>query len=232
MKKLVYLFIAIFMGAHSLYAQDCATGYCPSTITVHHKAGDLSAETKDITYDVVAIGSNCWLQRNLGATTTGYTTSYAWANMGWYYQWGSKQAYYSANSTSAPSTSYTNAASTWPAAQDPCTLTLGSAWHVPTSTETATLSASTVCYCSTAGTLQPAASYQIWGTNQYYATIYQSSGSSAASQPFSVWWQSSQSSSTLGNTWGVVSTNVYQSTSYAQWKYELFPLRCVKSAAN
>ena len=52
MKKRMYLFIALFAGAHGLYAQDCAKGYCPSTIVVHHKAGDLSPIGADITYNV------------------------------------------------------------------------------------------------------------------------------------------------------------------------------------
>jgi len=137
MKKLMYLFIALFLGASGLYAQDCATGYCPPTITVHHKAGDLSPIGADIIYPVVTVGSTCWLGQNLGATAavTGTSPNSSAAIDGWAYQAGSKKGWVSTSAglVGAP-TSYTMSGS-WAAANDPCTLSLGSKWHVPTQTE-------------------------------------------------------------------------------------------------
>jgi len=141
MKKLIYLFLALFVGTYGLCAQDCAIGYCPSTIVVHHKINDLSAETKDITYNVVKIIATtlptCWITQNLGAPNTpAAITDYGANYNGWMYQVGHKQG-------TVPGGPYTNvvtamtltATDSWTAAQDPCTLSLGAAWHVPTSTD-------------------------------------------------------------------------------------------------
>jgi hypothetical protein len=141
MKKRMYLFIALFAGASGLYAQDCAIGYCPSTIVVHHKIGDLSAETKDITYNVVKITTTvsptCWITQNLGAPSTptaygDYSSSYS----GWGFQLGTKKGL--VDGATLPITTWTNFAaplSLWPVDKDPCTATFGSAWRLPTSTE-------------------------------------------------------------------------------------------------
>jgi len=136
----MYLFIALFMGASGLYAQDCATGYCPATITVHHKVGDLSAATGDITYNVVKITATasptCWITQNLGATSTptsinDYSGNYA----GWVWQGGRKQGFI-VGVTSAALTNITTAVNeTWSSSTDPCTLSLGSSWHLPTGTD-------------------------------------------------------------------------------------------------
>jgi hypothetical protein len=141
MKKLVYLFIALFMGAHTLYAQDCATGYCPSTIVVHHKIGDLSAASGDITYNVVKITTTtvptCWITRNLGATVAptsavGYSSNL----LGWLYQINCKQGYNDAVTNAVPiAADPAPGVTAWSSATDPCTLTFGAAWHVPTQSE-------------------------------------------------------------------------------------------------
>ena len=137
----MYLFIALFVGASGLYAQDCAKGYCPSTIVVHHKIGDLSAETKDITYNVAKITTTtlptCWITQNLGAPSTptaytDYSTSYG----GWGFQLGTSKGII--EGAALPITTWTNfssAPSNWPTDKDPCTATFGSAWRLPTSAE-------------------------------------------------------------------------------------------------
>jgi len=136
MKKRMYLFIALFAGASGLYAQDCAKGYCPSTIVVHHKIGDLSAETKDITYNVVKITTTasptCWITQNLGAQNTptdvrNSGTSYN----GWQYQAGHKQGNVTGTYTNFVTSTTGAAGDSWNASEDPCTLSLGAAWHVP-----------------------------------------------------------------------------------------------------
>jgi len=138
MKKRMYLFIALFAGASGLYAQDCATGYCPSSITVHHKAGDVSPASPDITYSVIgwptASPTKCWITRFLGATTvaTG-TIGSVTTTTGWYFQYNRKQGY--ALGTAPPTTSVIDVSAGWTAAQDPCTILLGSGWHIPTYSE-------------------------------------------------------------------------------------------------
>lgn len=149
MKKLVYLFIALFVGAHGLYAQDCAKGYCPSTIVVHHIKGDLSAETKDITYNVVKIitttSPTCWITQNLGSpnTPTAYT-DYGTTYNGWQFQINRKQGYVVGTYTNAVTTlSAPSVGTLWESTQDPCTLTFGSAWRLPTTTEFTSLNNTT-----------------------------------------------------------------------------------------
>lgn len=142
MKKRMYLFIALFAGAHGLYAQDCATGYCPATITVHHKAGDVSPVGGDQTYNVVQVGTGttatCWITSNLGCSTTPSAWSdYGTATNGWLWQVNRKQGFVFNYWTNAvPSTSITvTAGDTWASAQDPCTILLGVSWHIPATTE-------------------------------------------------------------------------------------------------
>ena len=142
MKKLVYHFIALFMGASGLYAQDCATGYCPSTIVVHHKIGDLSAASGDITYNVVKMTTTtvptCWITQNLGAQNTPASLpEYGSGYIGWVYEPTRKQGYLAsiAGMATAPTLISVAIGDTWSATNDPCTNALGGTWRIPTTTE-------------------------------------------------------------------------------------------------
>jgi hypothetical protein len=133
MKKRMYLFIALFAGASGLHAQDCATGYCPSTILVHHKAGDLSPIGADITYNVVKVGTLCWIAQNLGASAAPTAfNNYGGNYDGWVYQAGLKKGYVP---TSNAMVNFSSWPSTWPSSTDPCTQTFGAVWRLPTSSE-------------------------------------------------------------------------------------------------
>ena len=153
MKKLVLVASLILALGASLKAQDCATGYCPATITVHHKAGTVSPVTVNITYGVTkvtlggSLGTRCFLTRNLGATTQpNAITDATLASAGWLWQFNRKQGF-AMTSTTNIGTSLTPAplasgwttgiseSGHWSAANDPCTLLLGSNWYVPTSDE-------------------------------------------------------------------------------------------------
>ena len=140
MKKLFLASCFILALGAKLLAQDCATGYCPATITVHHKAGTVSPKTVDVTYPVVTLTygtTKCWLGQNLGASAQpisfGDVTT---ANIGWYFNPNRKQGYAptSVNNTYvAPNYNLSpSATGVWDATNDPCTLLLGSVWHVPT----------------------------------------------------------------------------------------------------
>ena len=71
-KHLLVLAGAMLLWLAGLQAQDCATGFCPAIIKVHHKAGSISPITADIAYPVVESSlsgeQKCWIAQNLGAT--------------------------------------------------------------------------------------------------------------------------------------------------------------------
>lgn len=144
MKKLIFSTLIVLAVSTQLYAQSCTTGFCPTSITVHHKAGTISPVSGDYTYTVIATtafggGTKCFLQQNLGASTlpTGYNDATTTAQ-GWYWQYGNAQGF-KATQTSNPSltpssgfqTSYANLPTSWTTATDPCTLLLGAGWYIP-----------------------------------------------------------------------------------------------------
>lgn len=147
MKKISIIFsllLAAYTG--SLHAQTCSTGFCPATITVHHKAGSVSPVTGDITYPVVTSAitgtTACWIAQNLGATAyPGSYTDATVAALGWYWQFGRPQGYKFVSNVLTPGTGWTAAntlSANWSASNDPCTLLLGSTWRIPTNAEWST----------------------------------------------------------------------------------------------
>jgi len=225
MKKLVYLFIAIFMGAHSTYAQDCATGYCPSTITVHHKAGNLSAAGGDITYQVVKItvtaATTCWIAQNLGAASA--PTTYG-TYAGWVYQAGHAQAYLAGTTTVNSSPTIGTA---WQSSEDPCTLTFGSPWHIPTSVEYKAASTSS---WAAAGYVSFNYDAPLYSYNTGTAVAYDNTNNH-------MWYYVSDlgTSGTTSNTIvnaGGINTNFQLTTGYLSGTTQLWvtlPVRCVKT---
>ena len=140
------LFLCIcLLNAFRMVAQiqDCSTGYCPATITVHHKIGVVAPETVDITYEVVKNAysgtTQCWIARNLGATTVPTSaTDNSLTAFGWVWQFGQKRGLKSDGTNLTPASgwivgNYTT--SGWPASSDPCTILLGSKWRLPTAAE-------------------------------------------------------------------------------------------------
>ena len=149
MKKTVFLFGLIFMLGFAAQAQtnDCESGYCPDTLTVHHRAGLVAPVDATIKYKVIesnlASASNntpsCWLAQNLGASTqASSSTSTDQASRGWFWQFNRKQGYAHDGTTRTPDTEWITLIdedSGWLAENDPCTIMLGSNWRIPTITE-------------------------------------------------------------------------------------------------
>ncbi len=145
-KVFISLLAAVFCAsAGTLKAQDCASGYCPDSITVHHVANDVSPVTVTITYPVVetTLGSGgtdnyCWLTQNLGATAQPSSpTDGSVEPRGWFWQFNRKQGY-AYDGSRTPSTTWTASISEnmdWQTGNDPCTLLLGANWRLPTKTE-------------------------------------------------------------------------------------------------
>ncbi|WP_183891531.1 hypothetical protein, partial [Pedobacter cryoconitis] len=116
-------------------------------LTVIHRAGISGAPTdKTITYE--SVGANisgdykCWITRNLGADQQATAVNDASAaSSGWYWQFNRLQGYQYDGTTrtpgqvEAPWVSVINDASSWTAANDPCTQLLGNGWRIPTNSE-------------------------------------------------------------------------------------------------
>ena len=116
---------------------------CGSSITINHVAGNIAPVTKTVTYGTVTNipgeTSKCWITSNLGsdhqATAVNDATE---ASAGWYWQFNKQQGYKHTGSARTPNTtwiSYIDENSDWLAANDPCTIELGSGWRLPTYTE-------------------------------------------------------------------------------------------------
>jgi hypothetical protein len=224
MKKRMYLFIVLFVGTAGLYAQSCSTGFCPSTILVHHKAGDLSPIGADITYNVVKVGTLCWIAQNLGAAAAPAAFgNYGGGYDGWSYQAGLKQGY--VNSSSMALAYFTTWPSTWPSTTDPCTLTFGSVWRLPTSAEY------TSSYNSTwSASIQPNLDGTLYYNNSGTITYFTGPGTS------STYWISDLGSGTAPGR------EVIGSNSYGPWSVAYMaagpyitagiPVRCVKKVTD
>lgn len=119
----------------------CTFNNCGDFLCINHTIGTLAPETKTVQYGTVTSSlsgsSKCWITRNLGASTQASSESDGTdASAGWYWQFNLKQGYL-ANPTPVPTWTITsiNENSDWVAAQDPCTIELGSGWRIPTYTE-------------------------------------------------------------------------------------------------
>jgi len=222
----MYLFIALFAGAHGLYAQDCAKGYCPSTIVVHHKAGDLSPIGADITYNVLKVGTLCWIAQNLGASAAPTAfNNYGGNYDGWVYQAGLKQGY--VPSPSENLVNFSSWPSTWPTASDPCTQTFGAVWRLPTSAEWISATSSTwstspqpneysaIYWYNNSGTLSLFA-------NAVSAAFYWISDLGSGATPIRA--QTTSASYATFITTGNSSGSNYQTVA--------FPIRCVKKVTD
>jgi len=112
-------------------------------ITVNHVAGIVAPVTKTVTYgsvtNIPGEPEKCWITSNLGADHQATAVDDATeASAGWYWQFNRKQGYKHDGATRTPNTTWINSiseSSDWTAANDPCTLELGSDWRIPTSTE-------------------------------------------------------------------------------------------------
>jgi hypothetical protein len=116
---------------------------CGSSFTFSHTAGTVAPVTKTVTYGTVMTnltGSDkCWITQNLGADHQATSVNDATEeSAGWYWQFNRQQGYKHDLTTRTPNTTWIsifNENSNWIAANDPCSLLLGSSWRLPTSVE-------------------------------------------------------------------------------------------------
>jgi hypothetical protein len=116
---------------------------CGIPITINHVAGSVAPVNKTVTYGTVTSipgePAKCWITSNLGADHQAAAIDDATeASAGWYWQFNRMQGYKHDGTTRTPNSAWIteiNEDSDWQPANDPCTLELGSDWHVPTWTE-------------------------------------------------------------------------------------------------
>ena len=203
---------------------------CGDGLLVSHTAGTVSPATVDITYGTVSTAitgaTKCWITRNLGATTQATSaTDNTDASAGWYWQFNRKQGY--GNSSVYPTWTITpawtiawiNEDSNWTAADDPCTLLLGTGWRLPTSTE----------WTNADGSPQNWANY-----NDTYASVLvlhtagyllDSNGALYNRGSYGYYRSSSQDSTTLG--WYLLFSSSY-SYMHNNYKAYGYSVRCLK----
>ena len=148
MKKLTFILSLFLMAGFAANAQTdaCQSGFCPETITAHHRTGvaglSVAPVDADITYNVVETdlsgATACWITQNLGASTEATSSTDATtAARGWFWQFNRKQGY-QYTSSRTPNTAWISSideTSDWLPANDPCTILLGEHWRIPTLTE-------------------------------------------------------------------------------------------------
>jgi len=199
---------------------------CGDSITIHHVAGTVAPVTKTVTYSTVTNipgeTSKCWITSNLGANHQAAAVNDATeASAGWYWQFNRKQGYKHDGTTRTPNTTWITSINEdldWEAANDPCTLELGSGWRIPTSTEWTNVDAS--------------GNWTDWngpwnsGLKMHAAGyLTYSDGSLTYRGSFRIYWSITQNSST--NSWTL---SFYSSTSHININQKAygFSLRCLR----
>ncbi len=111
---------------------------CGQNMTISHVSGEVAPVSKNTTYGTVGLIpgtlSKCWITSNLGsdhqATAVNDTTE---ASAGWYWQFNRKQGYKREGNTLTPAwpLAYNYENTDWQAANDPCSIELGTCWRIP-----------------------------------------------------------------------------------------------------
>jgi hypothetical protein len=152
------------------------------TGNISHTTGAVAPETKTVNYGQTQTSlsgtSKCWITQNLGADNQAASATDATdAAAGWYWQFNRKQGYM-VGPTPAWTITMIYEDSDWLAANDPCTIELGTGWRIPTKTEWENADAAWNNYTDTynsvlklhaAGALYDiSASLFVRGTNGFY----------------------------------------------------------------
>jgi hypothetical protein len=124
------------------YGSGTIAPSCGYVITKNHVAGTVAPVTKTVTYGTITNlpgeTSKCWITSNLGAShVSASVNDTTEASAGWYWQFNRKQGYQYGASRLPASTWIINITESydWLSANDPCSIELGAAWHVPAYSE-------------------------------------------------------------------------------------------------
>jgi hypothetical protein len=119
---------------------------CPgmATFTINHLiSGGVAPVNKTVTYGTVTNipgePLKCWITSNLGADhQAGSVDDATEPSAGWYWQFNRKQGFKHDGTTRTPYITWISAINEnlhWQSTNDPCTIEIGSNWHIPTFTE-------------------------------------------------------------------------------------------------
>jgi hypothetical protein len=116
---------------------------CGNNVIKNHIAGNVAPVDKSVSYGTVTNvpgeTSKCWITSNLGADQQATAVSdNTEASAGWYWQFNLMQGYKHDGTNRIPNTAWITSISEnsgWTAPNDPCSIELGSVWHIPTQTE-------------------------------------------------------------------------------------------------
>jgi uncharacterized protein (TIGR02145 family) len=117
---------------------------CGLTISINHVvSGGVAPVNKTVAYGTVngipGEITKCWITSNLGSDHQATAVDDASeASAGWYWQFNHKQGYKHDGLTRTPNTTWINSiyeGSDWMTGNDPCSIELGTLWHIPTYTE-------------------------------------------------------------------------------------------------
>ena len=201
-------------------------GTCGYTITKSHMAGPVAPITKTVYYvtvtNIPGEPSKCWITSNLGADHQATAKDDATeASAGWYFQFNRMQGYKHDGTNRTPNTTWIisiDENSGWLAANDPCSLELGTGWRLPTITEWTNVDASGDWYNWNGP----------WNSAlKLHATGYlDNSDGSLEQRAFSgYYWSSNQSNSSFGQDLGFL--NIYCDVEENEKAFG-FTIRCLR----
>ncbi len=130
-------------GGTCQFSINVLSWICGMPLTINHLTTEgVAPVDKTVTYGTVTgipgEPAKCWITSNLGADHQANAVNDATeASAGWYWQFNRKQGYKHDGTSVTPAWTITSIDenSDWTAANDPCTIALGSNWRIPTSAE-------------------------------------------------------------------------------------------------
>jgi uncharacterized protein (TIGR02145 family) len=131
-------------SAGTTYGNDMTFNtLCGPSFIKTHTSGDVAPVGKTVNYGTVETNlsgaAKCWITQNLGSDNQAASAADATeAAAGWYWQFNRKQGYKHDGTIRTPNTTWITPIdenSDWTAANDPCTILLGTGWRIPTYTE-------------------------------------------------------------------------------------------------
>ena len=195
---------------------------CGGILAITHTIGTVAPESKSVNYGTVTTSlsgaSKCWITQNLGSTNQASSaTDNTDAAAGWYWQFNRKQGY-KGGPTPAWTITAISETSDWLAANDPCTIELGSGWRIPTYTEWFNADANGA-WASQTDTYNSVLKLHLAGYLSTTSGLLSSRGTGGA------YWSSSQTSSTDGWNLGFASGS---SNMFGDFKAYGFSVRCLR----
>ncbi len=215
-------------GSSTLLSMTQSTSNCcVSSITINHVAGTVAPVTKTVTYGIVGnipgATTKCWITRNLGATNQATLVSDpSETSAGWYWQFNHKQGFRHDGTVRTPATTWIvgiSESSDWVAANDPCTIELGSNWRIPTSSEWINVDASGG-WTTWTGPWNSALKMHAAGY------LYDLNGSLTNRGSVGIYWSSTQFDATIG--WGLYFDSSSSGLAYNGYKSYGLSTRCIK----